>query len=237
MQTVLITGATRGLGLEFARQYATAGWRVIAAGRSLSPELDQVARTPECRVEYHPLDVSDFDGIASLAARLADDAIDVLINNAGYFGQVPFSPEGIAHQQFGSVDYADWERTLRINVLAPVRMAECFIEQVARSPRGVIVNLTSILGSTGLNTLGGLYGYRVSKAALNAATRSLAIDLRKRGVMAIALHPGWVKTDMGGAGAELETPESVRGMRSLIAELRPEQIGPVYAWDGQTLPW
>ena len=236
MQTVLITGATRGLGLEFARQYAREGWRVIATGRSLSAELDEVVQNPDCRVEYYPLEVSDFDNIASLAAQLANDTIDVLINNAGYFGRVPFSPDGIAHQQFGSVDYADWERTLRINVLAPVKMTECFIGQLARSPRGIIVNLTSILGSTGLNALGGLYGYRVSKAALNAATKSLSIDLRKWGVMAIALHPGWVKTDMGGAGAELEAPESVRAMRSLIAGLRPDQIGPVYAWDGQTLP-
>lgn len=238
MGTVLITGANRGLGLEFARQYAMEGWQVLATARSPSAELAALASAGvKGAVRVFKLDVHDPDAVAQLAANLQDEVVDVLINNAGYFGGVAFSREGIESQRFGAIDYGDWERTLRINVLAPMRMTEAFIEHVARSPSGRVVTLTSMLGSAGLNSTGGLYSYRTSKAAVNMLMKSLSIDLAKRGVLAVALHPGWVKTDMGGPGADIDATASVRGMRAVITGLTPAKLGRVYAYDGQELPY
>src|SRR5690606_7002309 len=144
---------------------------------------------------------------------------------------------GGALQRFGQMDYADWERTLRINVLAPMKMAECFVEHVARSTEKKIVTLTSMLGSIGMNTTGGLYGYRASKAAVNAVMRSMSIDLRERGILAIAMHPGWVRTDMGGRDADIDAATSVSGMRRVIAALTTDDLGHVFAYDGSRLPY
>lgn len=232
-KTALVTGANRGLGLEFVRQYAAEGWRVLATARRDSPELTAIPGD----VTVHKLDVTDFGAISRLADGLRGQPIDVLINNAGYLGQVPFERGGAEHQRFGRVDYADWELVLRSNVLAPMRFAECFIEHIAASTERKIVALTSILGSVALNTTGGLYCYRSSKAALNAVMKSMAIDIGRRGVLAVALHPGWVRTDMGGSRGEIDVRTSVTGMRRVIASLGADQAGQVYAYDGSMLPY
>jgi NAD(P)-dependent dehydrogenase (short-subunit alcohol dehydrogenase family) len=237
VKTVLVTGANRGLGLEFVRQYAGEGWQVLAASRRGGPELESLAAEHPGRVRCFSLDVTDHAAVDRLAVELAGEAIDVLINNAGYLGRIPFDGGGVRHQAFGNLDYQDWELTLRINVLAPMRMAEAFVEHVARSGERKMVAITSMLGSMGLNTTGGLYAYRSSKAALNAVLKSLSIDLARRGVMAVALHPGWVRTAMGGSRAEIDATESVQGMRTVIAGLTPDQVGRVYAWDGSVLPY
>lgn len=226
MPSVLITGSNRGLGLEFARQYAADGWRVYACCRSpeAATELNALASDS---LSVHALDVSDFGAIAALAEELGDVAIDVLLNNAGVFG------DGAS---FGALNYETWRRTLEINTLAPLRMAECFVEHVSRSEARKIVNVTSKMGSITDNTSGGRYAYRSSKAALNMATHSLALDLGSRAI-AVVLHPGWVATDMGGPGAPLQPPEAVRSMREVIEGLSDENSGEFFNYDGETLPW
>ncbi|MCC5794212.1 MAG: SDR family oxidoreductase [Chromatiales bacterium] len=236
MSTVLITGASRGLGLEFARQYAADGWRVIATARQVSPALEALGTSMPARVSTPLLDVEQAASVATLAESLGDEPVDVLINNAGYLGARPFANGGIEHQRFGNSDYEDWARTFRINVMGPMRLSEALVENVAASPLRRIITLTSMVGSIGLNRQGGLYPYRASKAAVNAIMKSMAIDLGKRGILAAAIHPGWAKTDMGGPGADITVPDAVSGVRKVIADLLPEQCGQVLAWDGSVLP-
>lgn len=236
MTTVLVTGAGRGLGLEFVRQYLSAQWRVLACSRGASAALEELAHTHD-QARLLQLDVADHGQIERLADTLKTEDIDVLINNAGVMGQVRFDTGGAGAQSFGRMDYGDWERTLRINLLGPMKMAECFVEQVARSSEKKIVTLTSMLGCMGLNTNGGLYGYRASKAAVNAIMKSMSIDLGKRQILAVAMHPGWVRTDMGGRNADIDAQTSVTGMRRVIASLSREQIGKVLAFDGSVLPY
>jgi NAD(P)-dependent dehydrogenase (short-subunit alcohol dehydrogenase family) len=236
-RTVLISGANRGLGLEFARQYLADGWQVLATMRRDSPALAALREQSPRRLQCHQLDVTDYPAIERLSVLLADTSIDVLINNAGYLGKVPFASGGVDAQAFGRMDYADWELTFRINVLGPMKLAEAFVEQVARSSERKIVTLTSMLGCMGLNASGGLYGYRSTKAAVNSIMHSMSIDLRNRGILAVAVHPGWAQTDMGGAGADLDVAESVRGVRQLIAGLTTSQLGRVHAWNGEILPY
>jgi NAD(P)-dependent dehydrogenase (short-subunit alcohol dehydrogenase family) len=231
MATVLITGANRGLGLEFARQYAEAGWTVLACCRD--PEraaaLHDLARR-QPHLSIHKLDLSRFEEIDALARELADAAIDVLLNNAGVYG-------GSEPNTFGSLDYGWWMEALRINVLAPTRMAEAFLPQVLRGSRKLIVAVTSLMGSMADNTSGGAIIYRSGKAALNAAMKSLSVDLKPRGVGVLLLHPGWVLTDMGGPNAPTRPEESIAGMRRVIDAFRPEDSGRFLDFRGRELPW
>ena len=229
MPTVLITGASRGLGLEFVRQYAKDGWRVLACARDpgKAAELAALAKGSGGKVTTHALDVADFTAMERLA-RSVKDPIDVLLNNAGIYAR---------GARFGQLDYAEWERSFRVNTLAPVRMAELFVDHVALSEQRKIANVTSLMGSIGDNESGGSYAYRSSKAALNMSTMCLARDLKDRGITAIVLHPGWVKTDMGGAEAPLEAPESVAGMRKVIEQVEVGDSGSFYDYEGERLPW
>ncbi len=231
MPRVLITGANRGLGLEFARQYADAGWRVDATCRDpdRAEALADIARTAGGRVAIHRLDVGDWDAIAALAADLGAVALDLLLNNAGVYGS--------QRKAFGDIDYESWLETLRINALAPMRMAQAFVEHVARSDERRMVFISSKMGSIAENTSGGSYIYRSSKAALNAVVKSLSIDLAGRGIVAVAFHPGWVRTDMGGPRAPLDPPESVAAMRGVIARLGAEDSGRFLNYDGAPIPW
>jgi NAD(P)-dependent dehydrogenase (short-subunit alcohol dehydrogenase family) len=231
MTHILITGANRGLGLEFTRQCAAAGWRVVACCRrsAEADELKSIAADAKGRVKLHLLNVKDIGHIERLAWDLHDEPIDILINNAGIYGP--------KEARFGHIDYNAWAEVFAVNVLAPMRMAECFIDHVARSERKLIVNMSSLMGSIGENDAGEHYPYRSSKAALNMATRNLAIDLRDRGVTAVVLHPGWVQTDMGGANALLKPPESIRGMLTVINRLSIKDTGKFFSYDGSEIPW
>ncbi|MFQ5958481.1 MAG: SDR family oxidoreductase, partial [Alphaproteobacteria bacterium] len=213
MPTILITGASRGLGLEFARQYADAGWRIHASCRhpDAAGDLEAFAAGAPDQVTVHRLDVADAGRVTALAAALAGEPIDVLLNNAGVYGG--------KRKPFGETDYATWQQTLDINVLGPMRVAEAFADHVARSERRLIVCISSRMGSMAENTSGGAYIYRSSKAALNAVVKSLAVDLKERGITVVCFHPGWVATDMGGPDAPLKVPESVGGMRAVIERL------------------
>ncbi len=226
MPTVLMTGANRGLGLEFARSYATDGWRVHACCRH--PEKAKALKAVEGDLVVHKLDITDGLRVAGLARELADDAIDVLLNNAGVYGP---------RSGFGETDFDDWLDVLKINTIAPLRMAERFVEHVARSERKLIVSVSSGMGSIAMNDAGGHYPYRASKAALNMVVKGLSADLAARGIIAVALSPGWVQTDMGGSSAELTPEESVAGMRAVIDGLTPADSGRFLNYQGEDRPW
>jgi NAD(P)-dependent dehydrogenase (short-subunit alcohol dehydrogenase family) len=226
MPTVLITGANRGLGLEFARQYARDGWRVIATSRA--PEKAESLHQLGPSVAAHRLDVADFAAVAALARELADETIDLLIANAGIKGPA------IAAGKFDAEGQA-WLKTFWINSIAPFALAGAFHAHVARSEQRKMVAITSYLGSIGTNDDGGMYGYRSSKAALNAIWRSYAMDHRK--IVAVLLNPGWVRTDMGGVRAPLSPQDSVAGMRRVIGRLTPSDSGRLYGYDGRAGSW
>jgi NAD(P)-dependent dehydrogenase (short-subunit alcohol dehydrogenase family) len=239
MPTILLTGANRGLGLEFVRQYDADGWRIHACARDpeAAEELKVLAEKAAGRISVHDLDIADFAAIDALANRLRGTPIDVLLNVAGWMGSRSFAREGVSVQQFGSSDFAEWESVFRVNTFAPMKMAEAFVDHVASGEQKKIVSLTTIMASLAKNTIGGFYQYRASKAALNAIMRSMAIDLGKRGIIAIPIHPGWVRTDMGGPKADIDAPTSVAGMRKVIAGLTAEQAGRYWTYEGKELPW
>lgn len=231
MPTVLITGASRGLGLEFARQYAADGWRVIAACRkpAAAKALKAVKGAKGGTVSIEKLDVDDDASVTALSKKYARDAIDLLVNNAGIYGPREMTPDNI--------DYAAWERVLRTNTMAPLRVAAAFLPQVAKSDRKTIATVTSWMGSVAANEGGGHYLYRSSKAAVNMVMKSLSIDVADKGVTVVLLHPGWVKTDMGGPDAAIEAPESVTGMRAVIAKAKKKDSGKFFNYDGSPMPW
>ena len=232
MPTLLVTGANRGLGLEFTRQYAEAGWQVHACCRNPedSTALKALHLAHLDRISLHKLDVADFQQIAQLAESLADTPIDVLLNNAGVY------PDH-AGSRLSDADYEAWQTAFRINSMSPLKMAQAFAAQVAASQEKKIINMTSKMGSIADNGSGGSYIYRSSKTALNSVTKSLAIDLANQGISVLAMHPGWVQTDMGGPNGLINAEQSVSGMRQVIAKLKPQQSGQFIAYDGQAIPW
>lgn len=232
MDTVLITGANRGIGLELCRQYAADGWLVLACSRhpERSDGLARLAALYPGQIEAHALDVADHGQIERLADQLDGLSIDLLINNAGVY------PDSDS-KGFGHTDDAEWMQAFRINTIAPLKMAETFAAQIARSRHRTIVTITSKMGSIADNTSGGSYLYRSSKAAVNMVVKSLAIDLKPKGVTAVVFHPGWVKTDMGGPDAMISPGQSVSGIRQVIAGLTLADSGKFFGYDGQAIPW
>lgn len=231
MPSALITGANRGLGLEFARQYLADGWGVYAACRdpASAVELRRLTEDTDDKLRILATDVTDPASIHAAATELDGQAIDLLLNNAGIIG-----PRG---QTIGNIDYEAWAEVLAVNTMGPMRVSEAFVEHVARSDRKLIVTLTSGVGSIADNTSGGSIVYRSSKAAVNMVMRSLAIDLAPRGITCVVVNPGWVRTDMGGPNAALEPSESIGRLRRLIATLRPEQSGKFFNHTGREYPW
>ncbi len=227
MPTVLITGANRGLGLQFTSQYAADGWRVIATCRDPDSANDLKAVTGD--IEVYPLNVLDLDAIAALATKLSGMPIDVLLNNAGVIGP--------GNHSFGEMDYDGWLETFRVNTLAPMKMVESFVGNVAASDRKLIVSLSSKLGSMADNAEGGHYIYRSSKAALNAVHMSWCNDLKTRGVASVVFHPGWARTSMGGSSAPVDPEESVRSIRGIIETLGIKDSGRFINYDGSPIGW
>ena len=231
MPSALITGANRGLGLEFARQYVADGWQVYAACRDPAPasELRRLADGSDDKLRLLAMDVTDPASIHAAAIELNGQAIDLLLNNAGIMG-----PRG---QTIGNIDYKAWQEVFAVNAMGPMRVSEAFVDNVAQSERKLIVTLTSGMGSIADNTSGGSILYRSSKAAVNMVMRSLAVDLAPRGITCVVINPGWVRTDMGGANASLEPSESVSRMRHIIATLGPDQSGKFFNHTGREYPW
>jgi NAD(P)-dependent dehydrogenase (short-subunit alcohol dehydrogenase family) len=231
MPSTLITGANRGLGLEFASQYLANGWQVYAACRDpdSASELRRLADPSNRKLRIMALDVTDPISVKAAATLLEGQAIDLLLNNAGVMG--PRS------QTIGNIDYEAWAKVLDANTMGPMRVSEAFVDHVARSERELIVTLTSGMGSLADNTSGGSIAYRSSKAAVNMVMRSLAIDLAPRGITCVVVSPGWVKTDMGGPRATITPTESVTKLRHLIETLGPAQSGKFLNYNGREYPW
>ncbi|WP_027147981.1 SDR family oxidoreductase [Methylobacter tundripaludum] len=230
MATVLITGANRGLGLEFCRQYAEQDWHVIACSRNPDDAFDLNNLATHHNVQIEALDVAEFEQIDALSKKLADLPIDVLINNAGIY--TDNSTNG-----FGHLDYQAWTKSLVVNTEAPLKMAEAFLPQIKRGNKKLIVNISSLMGSIADNDSGGSIFYRSSKAALNAAMKSLAIALKDQSVGVLIFHPGWVKTDMGGPNGLINADQSITGMRALIENFSLDQSGSFVKYDGTPMPW
>ena len=231
MPVVLITGANRGLGFEFARQYLADGWEIFAACRNptAADELKRLAKGSRGKLTIVPMDVTNSESIRQAAEQLHGVAIDVLVNSAGV--------AGVSGQRAGHVDYESWARVLDVNTMGPLRVLESFIDHIARSERRLVVTITSGMGSIGDNTSGGSIAYRSSKAAVNMVMRSAAIDLAPRRVTCVVINPGWVRTDMGGPSATLTPLESVTALRRLIATMGPDRSGKFYNYDGSEYPW
>src|SRR6478752_7729202 len=231
MPSVLITGANRGLGLEFAKQCLADGWQVYAACRdpSSASDLRRLADASDHKLRIMALDVTDTTSVKAAATELDGQAIDLLLNNAGV--------GGARGQNIGNIDYEAWAKVLDANTMGPIRVSEAFVDHVARSERKLIVTLTSGMGSIADNTSGGSILYRSSKAAVNMVMRSLAIDLAPRGIICVVINPGWVPTDMGGMNATLDPSESVSRMRRVVATLGPELSGKFFNHTGREYPW
>lgn len=232
MPTILITGTNRGIGLELTRQYAAEGWRVYACCRSPenAHELNQLVAKSGGKVSTHVLDVTNDLQRESLAAQLKGVPLDILFNNAGIYGDWDY-------QGFGRTDTAEWQRVFAANVIAPMKMMEAFATNVAASEQRVIANMASKMGSMADNGSGGSYLYRSGKAALNAISVSAARDLAAKGITVVALHPGWVRTDMGGAHGEISTQECAMALRANLAGLTEADTGRFMDIDGSTIPW
>ena len=228
---VLVTGSNRGLGLEFARQYAAEGWQVFAACRTPDDagELKKLEAVSGGRVRVLPLDVMDVASVKAAAGVIGAQPVDLLLNNAGVMGP--------RNDRIGGIDYAAWARVLDTNTLGPMRVVEAFVANVAKGSQRKIVTITSGMGSLEDNTSGGAYAYRTSKAAVNMVVRSLALDLAPRGITCSVMTPGWGRPDMGGAGGKISPAESIKAMRSVIANLRPDDSGKFLNYTGKPYPW
>jgi len=232
MRTTLITGANRGIGLEFSKQFAVDGWRILACCRypEKSDALNKLAVMYPDQITVHTLDVANHEQINRLAQTLASKSIDLLINNAGVY------PDPMGYS-FGDTDYEAWAQAFLINTMAPLRMAEEFADHIKRGNQKIIVTITSKMGSVADNNRGGSYIYRSSKSAVNMVVKSLAIDLKSIGITAVLIHPGWVRTDMGGPDGLISTKQSVSGMRNIISQISLADSGKFFAYDGQIIPW
>jgi len=234
-QRSLVTGANRGLGLEFVRQLLARGDRVVATCRhpGRATALNALVGEHPGRVHVLPLDVADPRAIAELVRELllldnddASDRIDLLVNGAGVLH---------SGERFGKVTAVNIEDSFRTNAMGPFLLTQALAPRLADAAR--VANITSQLGSIANTTRFGTPSYDISKAAQNMATALLAAALRERGIIVVALHPGWVQTDMGGAGATVTPTDSVAGLLRVLSKLRIDDSGSFLDWRGQPLPW
>ena len=224
MTTIMITGASRGLGLEFARQFYSEECRVIATCRNpkKANELNAIGD-----IDVHSLDVTDDKSVANLADKLRGENIDILINNAGVIGQ---------RDGFGRLDYDIWAETMDTNVFGPMRVAEAFRDNVMNSEKKQMIFITSRMGSI-TEAVPNAYVYRSSKAALNMAVKCLSVELEQQGLIAVLFHPGHVQTDMGGQAAPVTPQKSIEGMKNQIVALTHDDNGRFLSYDGRQIPW
>ena len=236
MPSMLVTGASRGLGLEMVRQFVGDGWRICACCRTpeTATELAALADDSGGLITLHTLDVSKPEQIAALADEFRGTPIDMLVNNAGLLG---CTIDDMAPGAFGSVDYEAWAKLHEINTMAPLRVTEAFVDHVAQSDLKLLFFMSTHMGCITELADGGLYPYRSSKAALNLLVKGLSIDLAPRGVRTLAVHPGWVVTDMGGPNAPVNKVDSIAGIRRVVADYGGEATGRFFQYDGRELPW
>lgn len=229
--TYFITGCNRGLGLEFVRQLLARGQRVIATCRDIATSTDLTALTLKHsgQLSLVEMDVSDEASMREAVALLNDEAIDVFINNAGVYGT--------RDANFGNVDGPAMAEVLYTNAVAPVLLTQLLIDNVRKGSGKKLVYVSSKMGSIADNGRGGSYIYRSSKTALNSVVKSLALDLAPEGIAVATLHPGWVRTDMGGPNGLIDAPESVSGMLNVIDGLSVANTGQFFSYDGSTIAW
>lgn len=226
--TVFITGANRGIGLSLTQLYLASGWQVHATTRNLASSDELVTLSDQhSSLTLHELDVTDYQQVSKLAHDLP--VIDLLINNAGYYG-----PKGSG---FGNTDVEEWRKVFEINTIAPLKLVEAFYPLIRQSQMKKIACISSKVGSMTENTSGGGYIYRSSKAALNSVVKSLSNDLADQGFTVLALHPGWVLTDMGGPNALIDADTSAKGLSKVIEQSTQSNSGQFINYDGTELPW
>ncbi len=228
---ILITGANRGIGLEMVKHSMEQGWRVFACCRNPhnAESLFNVAKLSNGQVSVHIADMLELSTIQALAYELRNEPVDILINNAGIYGS--------DNNKFGSVDSGSWLQAFQVNTIAPLKMVEAFAENLTMSKQKLVACMSSKMGSMADNGYGNSYIYRSSKAALNAVVKSLSIDLKEQAVISVALHPGWVKTDMGGENAEISTRECVQKLFLNLSTLTINDSGRFIDIDGSDIPW
>jgi NAD(P)-dependent dehydrogenase (short-subunit alcohol dehydrogenase family) len=230
MATVLITGANRGIGLELARAYAEAGDRVFAFCRAPggADKLEALAQSSGGKLSVHAMDVADGASVAAAAKAVGAAPIDILINNAGVSGGRVPSLDG--------VDFDDWIETLKVMTVGPFRVVQAFLANLAAAPGAKVMTVTSQMGASTW-PMGGAYPYVSAKAGVNRGMKSLALDLKGQNIIVALIHPGWVRTDMGGAGADISAEESAAGIHKVIADLTMKDTGKFYKWNGEIHPW
>jgi NAD(P)-dependent dehydrogenase (short-subunit alcohol dehydrogenase family) len=237
MPNLVITGANRGLGLEFVRRYLDLGWRIIALNRGTSPGIEALAGNDLLTVLRGDLTDSKTLGelVADTREALAGEAIDLLINNAGVMGTNTFHEGGMTRQGIHDFDRDEWRSVFEANLFTPGELTALLLDQIADDSR--VVMISSMMGSMELNSFAGWMAYRASKAAVNMMVSSAALEFAERGIVTLALHPGWVRTDMGGPEADIDVETSVAGMMDVIDGLGPEDSGAFIGYDGKRLPW
>jgi NAD(P)-dependent dehydrogenase (short-subunit alcohol dehydrogenase family) len=232
LQRVFITGSNRGIGLELVRQYLARGAQVFAGCRhpERALELNSLQESPSGSLTVFPLDVTNSNAITAARAMIAGftDSLDILYNNAGVGSESP---------SLGSLTGEGLLSVFRINTIAPLMVTQTMLPLLQKGKHPVIANITSRMGSIDDNSSGGDYAYRASKAALNMINKSLSVDLAGTGVIPVVIHPGWVKTDMGGKSAPLSVTESVTGILKVIDGLESADSGRFLAWNGEVIPW
>ena len=230
MATILVTGANRGLGIEFVEQYLNEGNEVIATYRNENSSMDLIEMGNErSNLKLLQLDVSSNKSLNSFAENLGDSPIDIFINNAGVYGP--------RNSSFGNVDEENWIPAIKINAIAPILLTQLIIKNIRSGAYKKLIYITSKMGSIDDNKGGGAYVYRSSKTALNAVVKSLSVDLENEDIVVALIHPGWVKTDMGGPNALIDKETSVRGMTEVISNLDISSTGNFYNYDGSIIPW
>ena len=230
MARILITGANRGLGLEFVERYLESGDDVMASYRNEDSSFDLIKMSNErSNLKLLQLDVSSNKSLNSFAENLGDSPIDIFINNAGVYGP--------RNSSFGNVDEENWIPAIKINAIAPILLTQLIIKNIRSGADKKLIFVTSKMGSIDDNKGGGAYVYRSSKTALNAVVKSLSVDLENEGIVVALIHPGWVKTDMGGPNALIDKDTSVRGMTGVISNLDISSTGNFYNYDGSIIPW
>ena len=230
MRTILITGANRGLGLGFVKKYLENNVHVLCTSRDVSGSKELLSckeRYPN-NLEIFELDLLKEDAASTLANFLKGRPIDILINNAGV---------GSSNQHFEAVSSKPWLEVLKVNLIAPLMITQSIIDNIKKSSVKKLYFLSSQLGSIGDNTSGGMYIYRSSKTGLNQVVKSLSVDLKSQGITVVSLHPGWVKTDMGGPNAPVSIDESIKGMMQVIYATDIRDTGRFLNYDGKELPW
>ncbi|NOI65067.1 SDR family oxidoreductase [Vibrio sp. 99-8-1] len=228
MSVIFITGANRGIGLSLTQLYLQAGHTVYATYRNADSSKSLLElQTKHCNLSCVELDVTDYPSVQKIAASI--DSIDLLINNAGYYG-----PKGY---DLGNTDVDEWRRVFEINTIAPLKLVEAFLSALRQGQTKKIACLSSKVGSIAENTSGGGYIYRSSKAALNSVVKSLSNDLTSQGFTVLALHPGWVQTEMGGPNALIDTLTSAEGLMKVIEASESSMSGHFINYDGSAIPW